>query len=120
MGTGISMTARLLGAGAVAAVLIVAAPANAATRSPLATAGRASPPRQLVLHRARGTLQPMQAHALGFPGALWEPASPANYTLADRTLGDVTRLVIHVAEGGFASTYTWFKNPRAEASAHYV
>jgi len=120
MGTGITRTARLLGAGAVAAILIVAAPANAATRSPLATAGRASPPRQLLLHGARGTLRPMQAHALGFPGALWEPASPANYTLADRTLGDVTRLVIHVAQGGFASTYTWFKNPRAEASAHYV
>jgi hypothetical protein len=120
MGTGSTRAARLLGAGAVAAILIVAAPANAATRSTLATAGRESPPHRLMLHGTRGTLRPMQAHALGYPGALWEPASPRNYTVADRTLGDVTRLIIHVAQGGFASTYTWFKNPRAEASAHYV
>ena len=28
--------------------------------------------------------------------------------------------MIHVAEGGFASTYTWFRNPAAQASANYV
>jgi hypothetical protein len=120
MGTGITRAARLFGAGAVAAILIAAQPASAATRSPLGTAGRATPPQQLLLHGTPGALRPMQAHAIGYPGALWEPASPQNYTVADRTLGDVTRLIIHVAQGGFASTYTWFKNPRAEASAHYV
>ncbi len=56
-----------------------------------------------------------------YAGALWEPASPLNYTVADRPLtSPITRLVIHVAEGSWASTYTWFRNPRAEASAHYV
>ena len=32
----------------------------------------------------------------------------------------IRRLVIHVAEGGFAGTYNWFGNSAAQASAHYV
>ena len=32
----------------------------------------------------------------------------------------MTRIIIHVAEGGWASTYTWFRNAAAEASANYV
>ena len=28
--------------------------------------------------------------------------------------------MIHVAQGGFGPTYSWFKNPAAEASANYV
>src|SRR5205823_10954429 len=56
-----------------------------------------------------------------YAGALWEPASPLNFTVADRPLTNpITRLVIHVAEGSWASTYTWFRNPRAAASANYV
>ena len=56
-----------------------------------------------------------------YPGALWEPANPRNYTVADRPYTNrVTRIIIHVAEGGWASTYTWFRNAAAEASANYV
>ena len=56
-----------------------------------------------------------------YPLALWHPASPWNYTIADRPLDPtIRRLVIHVAEGGFASTYNWFGNSAAQASAHYV
>jgi len=83
------------------------APANAGIADPRSAATQ--------LHYA-----PMAA-TRDYPWALWEPASTRNYTFADRQ-NDVaiTRLVIHVAEGGFASTYQWFKNPGVGASAHYV
>jgi hypothetical protein len=95
------------------------APTQADVRSgsALDSAGLASPPRSLLSH----ALSPWAAAGPDYAGALWEPASPLNYTVADRPLTDpITRLVIHVAEGSWASTYTWFRNPRAEASAHYV
>ncbi len=85
--------------------------------SALDSAGLAAPPRSVLSHAMR----PSTATGPDYPGALWEPASPLNYTVADRpATNPVTRLVIHVAEGSWASTYAWFRNPRAEASAHYV
>jgi N-acetyl-anhydromuramyl-L-alanine amidase AmpD len=95
------------------------APTQADVRSgsALDSAGLASPPRSLLSH----ALVPSTASGPDYAGALWEPASPLNYTVADRPLTNpITRLVIHVAEGSWASTYAWFRNPRAEASAHYV
>jgi N-acetyl-anhydromuramyl-L-alanine amidase AmpD len=104
---------------AIAASLAVPAAGLAATgpASPLASAGIAAPPASLLAHvmHVAGQLAP------DYPHAVSEPASPANYTVADRPLTNpITRLVIHVAEGGWASTYDWFRNPRAEASANYV
>ena len=93
-------------------------PAGAAA-TPLGSAGLAHPPAS-VLPRALVGASGAPAGP-DYPGALWEPASRANYTVADRPLTNpVTRLVIHVAEGGWASTYTWFRNPAAQASANYV
>jgi N-acetyl-anhydromuramyl-L-alanine amidase AmpD len=95
------------------------APTQADVRSgsALGSAGLASPPRSLLSH----AMSPSAAAGPDYAGALWEPASPLNYTVADRPQhSPITRLVIHVAEGTWASTYTWFRNPRAEASAHYV
>ncbi|HEX5557860.1 MAG TPA: N-acetylmuramoyl-L-alanine amidase [Gaiellales bacterium] len=95
------------------------APTQAGVRagSALDSAGLASPPRSVVPH----AMSPSTVAGPDYAGALWEPASPLNYTVADRpAAGPITRLVIHVAEGSWASTYTWFRNPRAEASAHYV
>ena len=104
---------------AFAACLIVPAAAGAAARSasPLHAAGIAAPPASLLAH----VMHVAGQAAPDYPGAVSEPASSANYTFADRPLTDpITRLVIHVAEGGWASTYDWFRNPRAEASANYV
>ncbi len=95
------------------------APTQADVRSgsALDSAGLASPPRS-VLSRA---MSPSTAAGPDYAGALWEPASPMNYTVADRpATSPITRLVIHVAEGTWASTYTWFRNSSAQASAHYV
>jgi N-acetyl-anhydromuramyl-L-alanine amidase AmpD len=91
--------------------------ADVRSGSALDSAGLASPPRSILSH----ALSPSAATGPDYAGALWEPASPLNYTVAARPgTSPITRLVIHVAEGSWASTYAWFRNPRAEASAHYV
>jgi hypothetical protein len=90
--------------------------------SPVESAGLARPPASLVARRAYARAAALPPSApLGYPGAAWQPASVANFTQADRARsGEITRLVVHVAEGGYESTYTWFRNPGAGASAHYV
>jgi N-acetyl-anhydromuramyl-L-alanine amidase AmpD len=119
---GLKGFAVVLSAGA---FLAVAAPAAAAHPEPGGHAsGLAHPPRRLAAPlSALRLVAPLTATAAGadYPGALWEPASPSNYSFADRPFAPaIKRIVIHVAEGGFASTYTWFRNPRAQASAHFV
>jgi hypothetical protein len=100
---------------AACAAWLVAAPAAGASSSPLDSAGIPHPPHRL------GTAAVPHATGPDYPGALWEPASPANYTVADRPESNpIQRIVIHVAQGGFASTYEWFRNPAAQASAHYL
>ncbi len=52
------------------------------------------------------------------PGALWAPASTSNYR-AGRT-ATIDQVVIHVTQGSYAGSISWFQNPAAEVSAHYV
>jgi len=58
-------------------------------------------------------------HQLGvdYPGARWVPASTSNYTAG----GEAPRyVVIHDMEGSYAGSISWFQNPAAQASAHYL
>ena len=102
-----------------ATALLLAQPAGAHERSSgvIGSSGLAHP-------RSAGSVGRLMAMTVtgpDYPLALWHPASPWNYTIADRPLDPtIRRLVIHVAEGGFASTYDWFGNSAAQASAHYV
>jgi hypothetical protein len=48
------------------------------------------------------------------------PASPANYSHRARPASAIRLIVVHVTEGTFAAAVSWFRNPRAHASAHYV
>ncbi len=57
---------------------------------------------------------------LGYSGADWQPAYSGNYQAANRGLADIKSIVIHDTEGSFAGTVSWFKNPDANVSAHYV
>lgn len=53
-----------------------------------------------------------------YPGAIWNPASTANY--ASGRTASVSTVVIHVTQGSYAGTISWFQNPDAQVSAHYV
>lgn len=53
-----------------------------------------------------------------YPSALWVPASAANYAV-NRT-ATIDKVVIHVAQGSYAGTISWFQNPASQVSAHYV
>ncbi|WP_327088861.1 N-acetylmuramoyl-L-alanine amidase [Nonomuraea sp. NBC_01738] len=64
---------------------------------------------------------PFAAAATDYPGALWVPASTANYAVSNRPASDpIDRIVIHVVQGSYAGSISWFQNPAAQVSAHYV
>lgn len=48
------------------------------------------------------------------------PASPANYSHEKRPPSAIRLIVVHVTEGTYESAVSWFRNPHAHASAHYV
>src|SRR5688572_14937774 len=58
--------------------------------------------------------------AAGYPGAEWVPAYSGNYQVASRGVGDINSIIVHDTEGSYAGTLSWFKNPDANVSAHYV
>lgn len=47
------------------------------------------------------------------------PATPANY-YTGRAGQRVTKITIHTTQGSYAGAISWFQNPRANVSAHYV
>jgi hypothetical protein len=56
-----------------------------------------------------------------YPRAAWRPADSSNYTNANREAShNITKIVIHVAQGSYSGTINWFQDRRADASAHYV
>ncbi|GAA3817277.1 hypothetical protein GCM10022226_42460 [Sphaerisporangium flaviroseum] len=62
-----------------------------------------------------------QAASPDYPDASWVAASSSNYTVSSRpTSYAIDRVVIHVTQGSYAGTISWFQNPSAAVSAHYV
>ncbi|MGW8885190.1 peptidoglycan-binding protein [Streptomyces sp. NPDC055749] len=53
-----------------------------------------------------------------YPPALWVPASSANY--AKGRSATVDKVVVHVTQGSYAGSISWFQNPASQVSAHYV
>ncbi|ACZ90533.1 N-acetylmuramoyl-L-alanine amidase [Streptosporangium roseum] len=71
--------------------------------------------------QARDLNTPHLAAAVDYPGAKWVAASSSNYTVSNRpTSNAIDRIVIHVTQGSYAGTISWFQNPAAQVSAHYV
>jgi len=60
------------------------------------------------------------AIAAAAPSIARIPASPANYARGHRPASAVRLVVVHVVEGTYWGAISWFRNPRARASAHYV
>ena len=53
--------------------------------------------------------------------ATWYGAHPDNYTDSNRERSyDINRIVIHVTQGSWSSAINWFKDGRAQVSAHYT
>ncbi|MEV4995572.1 N-acetylmuramoyl-L-alanine amidase [Streptomyces niveus] len=50
--------------------------------------------------------------------ALWVPASTSNYQTG-RTAA-INKVVVHVTQGSYAGSISWFQNPSSQVSAHYV
>ena len=73
----------------------------------------------VAARRASGGLGEI-AQGLDFTGATWAPASTSNYQTASRGIADIDHIVIHDTEGAFAGTVSWFQDPAAQVSAHYV
>jgi len=55
--------------------------------------------------------------AVDFSEAYWNPASSSNYSTAANSASAV---ILHTIEGSYAGAISWFKNPSAQVSAHYV
>jgi uncharacterized protein YraI len=51
----------------------------------------------------------------------WVPADSSNYTDANRESDyDIRWYIVHVTEGSYEGTISWFQDPDADASTHYV
>jgi hypothetical protein len=55
---------------------------------------------------------------LDYPNSRWIAAHPNNYS-AGRSAA-INLVVIHVTQGSYAGTVSWFQNPSSGVSAHYV
>ncbi|MEV6166514.1 N-acetylmuramoyl-L-alanine amidase [Streptomyces sp. NPDC052052] len=53
-----------------------------------------------------------------YPSALWVPAATGNY--ASGRSATIDKVIIHVTQGSYAGSISWFQNPSAVVSAHYV
>jgi hypothetical protein len=56
-----------------------------------------------------------------YPLATWVPANPRNFQRADRPNDlAVNMVIIHDIEGSAEGCLSWFQNPQARATSHYV
>ena len=66
------------------------------------------------------TPQILTTRAAGYGRAVWRPAHSGNYTNRNRGVADIDYIVIHIAQGSYSGTISWFQDRRANVSAHYV
>ncbi|GIF73960.1 N-acetylmuramoyl-L-alanine amidase [Asanoa siamensis] len=53
--------------------------------------------------------------------AVWAPAHSANFTVSSRESSyPIDYVVIHVTQGSYAGSISWFQNPASKVSAHYT
>ncbi|NGN64005.1 N-acetylmuramoyl-L-alanine amidase [Streptomyces sp. A7024] len=71
--------------------------------------------------RTPGVDKPRKAGELDYPRARWTAADQANWRRADRPADyGIDRVIIHVTQGGYASTLKVFRDPAHQAATHYV
>ncbi|WP_328886266.1 peptidoglycan-binding protein [Streptomyces sp. NBC_00316] len=60
----------------------------------------------------------VRTQSTDYPSALWVPADAHNFTVGRSA--KIDKVIIHVTQGSYAGTISWFQNPTSEVSAHYV
>ncbi len=55
--------------------------------------------------------------AVDFGEAIWNPASSSNYSTSSN---QASAVIMHTMEGSYAGAISWFQNPSAQVSAHYL
>lgn len=58
------------------------------------------------------------ALSIDYGPAIWNPAASCNYS-SGRSLS-ITHITIHVTQGSYSSSISWFQNCSSQVSAHYV
>ncbi|MCG5217766.1 golvesin C-terminal-like domain-containing protein [Streptosporangium soli] len=90
----------------------------------LQSAGVTVKPQEVTADRGRlARTRDLNAAAAGpdYPPAAWVPAYSGNYAVANRPSSSaIDRIVIHVAQGSYAGTISWFQNASSNVSSHYV
>lgn len=100
----------VLTAGAMMATIALATPGTAFADA--SGPGIPNPPNAVGKERAWIT---------DFPDAEQHPAAAENYTVASRPDSNVIdKVVIHVTQGSWEGSLSWFANPEAQVSAHYT
>ena len=64
-------------------------------------------------------LQGPAANSTEYPEALWVGANSSNYSTG-RSGETIQYVIIHVMQGSYAGSISWFQNPAARSSAHYM
>ncbi len=87
-------------------------------------AGSAATGERIVIHSREIALPDLSVStaALGdadYGPAIWSAASTANYS-SGRSGRSIRYVVIHTTQGGYSGAVSWFRNPAASVSAHYV
>ncbi|MFH1321828.1 MAG: PKD domain-containing protein, partial [Bacteroidota bacterium] len=58
------------------------------------------------------------SRCLDYPLAIWNPADASNYS--SRAGTPISAITIHTVQGSYAGCISWFQNPSANVSTHYV
>lgn len=69
-------------------------------------------------HKDGLTTADASVRSADYPSALWAAADPNNF--ATGRSATVDKVVIHVTQGSYAGTISWFQDPVSEVSSHYV
>ncbi len=71
--------------------------------------------------KPQATYSPQSGSRADYRRARWYGTNGNNYTPANRPHDlKINKIVIHVTQSSWGSAINWFKDPRAQASAHYV
>ena len=54
------------------------------------------------------------------PSVIWDEAHSNGWSDSSRDSNEIYRIIIHVTQGSYSGTISWFNNPDAGVAAHYV